>query len=119
MSNGSKFHVYYSHRSQHDGDIEVCNLDYDDTTSYDPEKITLNATNDTTYYYYVYKFEGSGTLGDSEAKIIVQQGNTLIAEFNIPTDLGDAKYWNVFAIKNGELIINNTITSTPNLEYAY
>lgn len=118
ISNGSKFHVYYSHRSQHDGDIEVCNLDYDDTTSYGPEKITLNATNDTPYYYYVYKFAGSGTLGDSEAKVIVQQGNTLNAEFNVPTDLGDAKYWNVFAIKNGELIINNTITSTPNLEYA-
>ena len=118
LSSGSKFHVYYSHKSQYDGDIEVCNLDYDDTTSYGPEHITLNTTNDTPYYYYIYRFAGSGTVGNSRAKITIEQGNTLIAEFNVPTDLGDEDYWNVFAIKNGELIINNTITSSPNLEYA-
>jgi len=71
-----------------------------------------------TPYYYIHKYEGSGTVGGSEAKITIEQGNILIAEFNVPTDLGDADYWNVFAIKNGELIINNTITSAPNLEYA-
>lgn len=118
LSNGSSFHVYYSHKSQYDGNIEVCNLDYDDTTSYGPEHITLNTTNNTPYYYYIYKFAGNGTVGSSGAKVTIEQGNTLIAEFNVPTDLGSADYWNVFAIKNGELIINNTITSSPNLGYA-
>ncbi len=118
LSSGSTFHVYYSHKSQYDGDIEVCNLDYDDTTSYGPEHITLNTTNETPYYYYIYKYAGSGTVGNSGAKITIEQGNTLIAEFNVPTDLGGADYWNVFAIKNGELIVNNTITSSPNLQYA-
>lgn len=118
LSSGSSFHVYYSHKSQYDGNIEVCNLDYDDTSSYGPEHITLNTTNNTPYYYYIYKFAGSGTVGSSGAKVTIEQGNTLIAEFNVPTDLGSSDYWNVFAIKNGELIINNTITSSPNLGYA-
>jgi len=118
LSSGSTFHVYFSHKSQYDGDVEVCNLDYDDITSYGPEHITLNTTNDTPYYYYIYRFAGSGTVGNSEAKITVEQGNALIAQFNVPTDLGDADYWNVFAIKNGELIICNTITVSPDLDYA-
>ena len=118
LSNGSKFHVYYSHKSQYDSDIEVCNLDYDDTDSYGPEHITLNTTNDTPYYYYIYKYAGSGTVGNSGAKITIEQGNTLIAEFNVPTDLGGEDYWNVFAIKNGELIIRNTITSSADTSYA-
>lgn len=60
LSSGSSFHVYYSHKSQYDGAIEVCNLDYDDTTSYGPETITLNATTSKPYYY-IYRYAGSGT----------------------------------------------------------
>lgn len=118
LSDGSWFHVYFSDKSQYDGDIEVCNLDYDDTNSYGPEHITLNTTNDAPYYYYIHRYAGSGTVSNSGAKITVEQGNVLIAEFNVPTNLGNEDYWNVFAIKNGELIVNNTFTSSPDLEYA-
>lgn len=117
LSNGEPFHVYYSHKSQYDGEVEVCNLDYDDTDSYGPEHITLNVTSDSPYYYYIYRFAGSGTVAMSGAKITIEQGNTLVAEFNVPTDLGDGDYWNVFAIKNGELIIKNTITSSADTSY--
>jgi len=118
LSNGSHFHVYYSDKSQFDDDVEVCNLDYDDIDSYGPEHVTLNTTNNTPYYYYIYKYSGSGTVASSGAKVTIEQGNKLIAEFNVPTDLGDDDYWNVFAIKNGELIVNNSITSSPDLKYA-
>lgn len=37
---------------------------------------------------------------------------------SVPTNLGDSDYWNVFAIKNGELIIKNTITSEADVNYA-
>lgn len=115
---GSSFHVYYSAKYAHDGGQEICNLDYDDTSSYGPEHITLTTTNDTPYYYYVYKYAGEGTVCNSEAKVTIERGNTLIAEFNVPTDLGDGRYWNIFAIKEGQLIINNTITDEPELAYA-
>lgn len=118
LSGGGYFHVYYGDKWQYDGDVEVCNLDVDDTTSYGPETITLNATANTPYYYYIYRYSGYGTVASSEAQIKVYQGGTLIATFNVPTDQGSGDYWNVFAIVNGELIVRNTITSYADTDYA-
>lgn len=118
LTNGDAFHVYYSHKSQYDGDTEVCNLDVDNTSSYGPETITLNATNNTPYYYYVYKYSGSGTTASSESKITVYQGENIVAVFNVPTDQGSGDYWNVFAIVDGELVVRNTITDSVETSYA-
>ncbi len=118
LSNGSNFHVYYGDESQYDGDVEVCNLDYDDTDGYGPEHITLNTTTDRPYYYYLHKYAGSGSLSSSSSKVTIEQGNTVLAVFYVPTNLGADDYWNVFAIKDGEIIINNTITNAPNVSYA-
>lgn len=118
LANGDPFHVYYEHMSEYDGDIQICNLDYDDTTSYGPEHITLKVDNNKPYYYYIYKYAGEGTVANSEAKITVYKGNNLIAEYNVPTNLGDDDYWNVFAIKDGRLIVKNTITPYADTTYA-
>lgn len=118
LSNGDGFHVYYGHKSQYDGDTEVCNLDVDDTTSYGPETITLNPVASGTYYYYIYRYAGSGTVASSGAKITVYQGGNKVTEFNVPTNQGSGDYWNVFAIKDGQLIIQNTITSSKDVSYA-
>ncbi|MCQ2463305.1 MAG: Ig-like domain-containing protein [Clostridia bacterium] len=118
LANGNRFHTYYAHMSDTDGSVEVCSLDYDDVTSYGPEHITLKATNDKPYYYYVYRYAGIGTVATSGAKVIVNQGNNVIATFNVPTDLGSGDYWNIFCIKNGQLIIRNTMTSTAETNYA-
>ena len=119
LSNGGKFHVFYGSKSAFDGEVEVCNLDVDDVTSYGPETITLNATNSTPYYFYIHRFAGSGSIATSSAKIMLYQGENLVATFNVPTDLGSDDYWNVFAISNGELVIKNTMTSSPDTFYAY
>ena len=118
LSNRGKFHVFYGSKSAFDGEVEVCNLDVDDVTSYGPETITLNATNSTPYYYYIHRFAGSGSIATSSAKIMLYQGENLVATFNVPTDLGSDDYWNVFAISNGELVIKNTMTSSPDTFYA-
>ena len=118
LTNGNSFHVYYSHKSQYDGSVEVCNLDHDDTTSYGPETITLNCTNDKPYYYYIYRYAGSGTVASSGAQINVYQGETLVKTFNVPTDLGNGDYWNVFAIVDGQMVIRNTMTSRAETTYA-
>lgn len=117
LSNGDLFHVYYSYMKQDDGNIEVCRLDYDDTTSFGPEHTTLKITTDKPYYYYVYKYAGTGTVANSGAKITVHKGNELIGTYNVPTNLGNGDYWNVFAIRNGELVVKNTITDTPDISY--
>jgi len=118
LSSGSDFHVYFSDKSQTDGNTEVCNLDYDDTTSYGPEHITLVPTTDGAYYYYVYQYSSSGTLAASEARVTVECDNRIIASFNVPTDQGNGRYWNIFAIKDGRLIIKNTITDSYDTSYA-
>lgn len=118
LSSGESFHVYYGHKSQMDGDTEVCNLDIDDTTSYGPETITLNATTDQPYYYYIYRYAGSGTVATSGAQIKVYHGADSVRTFNVPTGLGDGDYWNVFAIVDGKLQVRNTITDSAETSYA-
>ncbi|MFR2033716.1 MAG: hypothetical protein ACLS3P_06550 [Agathobacter sp.] len=117
LSDGNPFHVYYSQKSSYDGKIQVCNLDVDDTTSYGPETVTLNATTNKPYYYYIYHYAGSGSLATSEAQIKIYQGESLVGKFNVPTDLGNNRYWNVFAIVDGQIIVKNTITSSPDVSY--
>lgn len=118
LSNGNYFHVYFSDKSEYDGGIEVCNLDVDDTTSYGPETVTLNTTTSNPYYYYIYNYSSSTGLITSEAQIKVYQGENLVATFNVPTNQTDARYWNVFAIVDGEMVVSNTITSSADLSYA-
>ena len=117
-SSNSSFHVYYGSKYAYDGGMEVCNLDVDDTSGYGPETITLKANNSTPYYYYIYHYSGNKSISQSGARIDVYQGQNLIATFNAPTDQGTDRYWNVFAIVDGRLVVNNTITSSANLSYA-
>ncbi len=118
LSSGDPFHVYYGHKSEYDNGIEVCNLDVDDTTSYGPETITLNTVTESPYYYYIYRYAGSGTVGSSDASIKVYKGEELKYVFFVPTDQGDGDYWNVFAVVNGKLVIRNTISSSADVSYA-
>lgn len=118
LSNGSSFHTYFAKKSAYDGSVEVCNLDVDDTTSYGPETITLQLTTSNPYYYYIYLYAGTGSLATSEAQINLYQGDTLVATFNVPTDQGSGRYWNVFAIVDGQLTVRNTITSSADVSYA-
>ena len=120
LSNGYMFHVYFSNRDAYDGNIHVANLDVDDVSSYGPEHITLNPTTSEPYYYYVYHYAGYGSLATSEAQVTIYMGSEEVARFNVPVDQGDFQngYWNVFAIVDGHLIIRNTITYSPELDYA-
>lgn len=118
LSDGSSFHTYYGDKSHYDGDVEVCNLDVDDTTSYGPETITLTPSTTAPYYYYVYRFSGSGSISTSGAQIKLYNGDTLVETFNAPTDQGTSDYWNVFAIVGGRLVTKNTITDSPDITYA-
>ena len=117
-SDGGSFHVYYIQKNFDENGTTVCNLDYDDTTSYGPEHITLKPDTSQPYYYYVYRFAGSGTVGTSSAKVTVHRGNVLVREFNVPVNQGGGDYWNVFAIVNNQLIVRDTISDGAELDYA-
>lgn len=117
-SNGSTYHVYWkTEEAYENGDI-ICELDYDETYGFGPEHTTLTTVSDDAHYFYVYKYSGYGSLASSGAKVTVEQGNKVIAVFNVPTDQGDGEYWNVFAVKDGKLIVKDAVTSSPDTSYA-
>lgn len=96
----------------------ICNLDVDDTNSYGPETITLDPQEGCTYYYYVQQYSEDGTMSGSGAMVRVYRGDTLLATFNVPTNRGNGAFWNVFAVKNGELVVKYTVTAKPDTSYA-
>lgn len=93
-------------------------MDCDDIYSYGPEHVTIHTTTDEPYYYYVNNFSAERALAYSGACVTIQQGNNVIADFNVPTDFENGEYWNVFAIKDGSIIVSNTITYEPDITYA-
>ncbi len=110
-SSGSSFHVYFGNKDAWDGSIHTANLDYDDTTSYGPETVTLIPTTAKTYRYYVYRYAGSGSIATSGAHIEVFKGNARIAVYDAPTNQGTGDYWTVFEITNGMLKTVNRMGS--------
>lgn len=120
LSDGTGFHVYYpsSKKIQRDNGEIICELDYDDTDGEGPEHITLKATSSEPYYYYIHLFAGTGTIATSGASIKVECGGTHVKTFHVPSNIGTDLYWNVFAIKDGQIITKNTMSSTPDTSYA-
>ncbi|MCR5458681.1 MAG: carboxypeptidase regulatory-like domain-containing protein [Acetatifactor sp.] len=117
-SDGSKFHVSHKDKNVMDGDKVICTLDEDDMMRNGPEYVTLNVTTKKPYYYYVNRYRGVGKLKDSNAQVKVYQGEKLIETFDVPTDNLEGDYWNVFAVVNGKIEVQNTITEDPDLNYA-
>lgn len=117
-ADGDRFHVYWRNMSYWENDSQICNLDVDDRYSYGPETVTLATIHpDEAYYCYVHLFTGDGTMGSSGSKVAVYCGSQLIFNLSVPTN-ADADYWNVFAIVDGRLVINNTVSDSPNTSYA-
>lgn len=106
------FHVYYSDKVfTYEGEV-IAKLDFDDTTSYGPETVTMtwnSAVGDCIYYVHNFGAAmGSNTLSLSGAKVTVYKGNTLLKVFNVPIGYNGVD-WYVFEIKDGKLIAVNEI----------
>lgn len=116
------FHVYFASKSGCvDGEV-VANLDYDDTSSYGPETvtITLNAAfldDEGVFKYSVHDFSNAGktdstALSLSNAAVRVYSGNTLIKTYTVPTD-NVGTVWHVFDItKDGIKNVNEFYNSS-------
>lgn len=104
------FHVFYkSKNAVFDGET-IANLDHDDRFGNGFETVTLKVDPQGFYHYYVYHYEGSGCLATSNAIVKVYQGDVMVNSFNVPVDQGSGRYWNVFDIKNGQVVPINTVT---------
>ena len=115
-SNGTKFHAYYSSKvgSDIDGTI-IASLDRDVTSGKGPETFTLNTLGGRNYYYYVHDYSGKGTFSGATVTVTSPSLGTLI--YSSDTTTGGGRYWNVFAYKDGRIVVKNTFSDSPNVSY--
>lgn len=106
-------HVYWDSKQGQDA-----NLDVDDTDSYGPETVTIDKHLDGQYYVYsVHDYSNilkpqSTNLSNSQAKVMVYKGESLIRSYYIPTGRA-GNLWTVFRISpEGEIQDINRISGT-------
>ncbi|MBO4617494.1 MAG: carboxypeptidase regulatory-like domain-containing protein [Lachnospiraceae bacterium] len=96
----------------------VRNLNADITLSDGPDTILFNVSENSPKYYFVQNNSVSDSMSASHASVKLYRGSELLAVVNADTDVQAGECWNVFAISNGRIVINNTVTGTPDLSYA-
>lgn len=110
-------HVSYSNRDYMDGDINVVNLDVDDTDYFGPETTTINKSFNNKYLYYIHRFTSGLDITTSRANVKVFDKGNLIQDISIPTDTSysdDYMFWKVlvYDCSNNSFEVINTITSS-------
>lgn len=95
-------------------------LDRDDLDGYGPETITVkNINNNSEYKYFIHNYtnkDASETkdLSNSKARVLVFGDNRLLQQIEINKNI-TGKFWNVFKIANGQIILINEIVNTGKL----
>jgi hypothetical protein len=83
--------VYYGDQLALDGSA---NLDWDDTSSYGPETISITSVKTGVYTYSINNFSGEAALGTSEAVVKVYDSTGLIQTLEIADATGsDSELW--------------------------
>lgn len=114
-ADGSREHIYYSNMNG-----KTANLDWDNTSSYGPETITVTGfdqlRNGFTYSVHDYTNEGYDyctELSSSGAYVTLLHGDDRPRIYYVPTGR-DGTVWNVFSIDK-----NGIITDLNTFGYAY
>ena len=117
LADGSRFHMYYPSATSRGGSPwpSYVKLDLDDVTSYGPETTTIYQQLSGTYRFSIHDFSNAGTfpsyaLSNSNAKVVVQRGSSIIATYYVPARSGGT-LWTVFEM-NG-----NSITPINRMSY--
>jgi hypothetical protein len=79
-------------------------LDRDDTDWIGPETITIHTLKQGTYRYYVNNYNVRNNLralGNSEVRVKLYKGNTLLRDFSVPPGIGLS--YELFRIENGQV----------------
>ena len=113
-----KDNYHISYRNMTVSQDKEAKLDRDDTDSYGPETITINKVDENgEYYFFVHNYsdrnnKNSSSLSHSKACVSVfGKGDKLLKRFVIPQGKKGI-YWNVFKIKNGEIVTINDISKS-------
>ncbi|WP_010113539.1 tetratricopeptide repeat protein [Acinetobacter sp. P8-3-8] len=106
-------HIYWDNKQG-----LAANLDVDDVDSYGPETVTIDKKLDGQYYVYsVHDYSNrerpnTNSLSNSQAKVMVYAGESLIRSYYVPTTK-TGNLWTVFRISpEGEIQDINRISGT-------
>jgi hypothetical protein len=109
-------HIYFEHKEGTEADLDV-----DDTDGYGPETITIRKKlQGKKYVFAVYNYSADGSSGtsslssESEAKVFVYIGQSMIRSYYVPADK-TGSLWVLFGIdENGAFHDINQITDIEN-----
>jgi hypothetical protein len=111
-------HVYYGTRDYYEDDIDVVNLDVDDTNYYGPETMTVNKTFNYKYLFYVHRFSSDNLMSTSDSVIKVYDKGRLVKEIDMKLDSSDDAthnytYWKVcsYDMSTGEFEVYDTYST--------
>jgi uncharacterized protein YfaP (DUF2135 family) len=115
-SGAARFHVWWYNRTYYGptGTL-LAALDHDDVTSYGPETVTIYERSPGVYRYSVHDYSdtdltaGSFALSQSNARVRVYQGSTLVRTFFVPTGR-EGTLWTVFEINGNVLTPINSMS---------
>jgi PKD repeat protein/uncharacterized protein YfaP (DUF2135 family) len=106
------YHIWYEDQ----GDATnppYATLDYDVTSGYGPETITIYEKYTGVYQYYIHNYDETPDITTSQAVVQIYNDNGLLQTLQVPTS-GTGLYWYVCDINgaNGQISIRNVIQET-------
>jgi subtilisin family serine protease len=118
LLDGTRFHIYYPLAEANSGSTWplYVKLDLDDTTSYGPETTTIYSQIDGVYRFSVHDYtnrssSNSNVLSNSGAQVQVYRGGSLVATFDVPSNIGGT-LWTVFEMNGDTITPINTMSYT-------
>lgn len=113
--NGNAYHVYFDDRGSVTS-APFARLDYDITTGFGPETMTIYERWPGTYSYYVRNFSENPLISASNAVVQVYGSSGLLHTIQVPSS-GNGNYWHVCDVngETGDIIIKNKLLANPPL----
>ena len=111
--NGNAHHVYFDNRGN-DTSVPFARLDFDITSGFGPETVTIYERWPGMYRYYVRNFSENPSISSSSAVVQVYGVNGLLHTIEVPSS-GNGNYWHVCDIsgETGDIFIKNIILEFP------
>lgn len=121
-SDGTYFHAYYGSKiGSNINGLTIASLDKDVTSGYGTETFTLNTLGGKNYYYYVYCYSSCTKISGATVTLDVKNDETgdfvRVGTYKSDDATGTGRYWNVFAYKNGRIVVRQAHSSTEETDY--
>ena len=111
---GSSYHVYWMDQGSSTS-VPYATLDYDVTTGYGPETMSIYETFSGTYHFYIKQFSDNGALTSSGASVQIYNAEGNSQAVQVPTT-GTGIYWHVCDIDgatNEVNVVNQIVENAP------